>query len=834
MLDAFYQTTSPAQVKCIPTLGKNDNPRARARIQCNKHPVRPSCHVTDMKRISPRPGEAFSSIPSTADLDSLNGPGTSVSASPTSTSASTRLKSSDYDELTIGSENSALDEGTLGDVVYVNPHKRKRTTSHPLNGQDCHRFDENQPSKNTETALNFEEVFQDGGAPIKHIIVQFPAGDGSWYILRCDKHGRNFKNHPIKDAGAHLGSRKHGQLSREPSVAIEYLGIEVLGCNKTLAEKNNSVALKAFQSRPKDPIASAADCRLKVGHIPPSSKGRLAWQTGRSRDRANENVQTSDGSRRQLKYFEAITEPIPGEIYLAYWQKSKDWSPVLLLPHCHLDNVGVPDTVESLGLTVDVPACYVYNHSTKEFSWREGYEDGGLLVTKREFPVMYFDGLKFPEKSAVGWVAAEDLKAFDVNGSNSSLVPHSKSARSFLRKRAEAEAEAGVASLSEGLKNRSSQKIPFSRSLLGCGSPANSSLNDLDASPIWPPTNPILSEGPDSSLQGVQEATKSSENHQKLSMKDPFDKCEVISKPMSTMEEHIDVSSCCQHKNDHRITPSDQKSFTEVIRTSVNTEDQCFPARQSQVVNSAVPAAAALDSLELGATRPQERPSETVGECGALPAENSLQNTEPISVAKPALPGYFMLNPVSTRLPLERRPKLPALCNLPEPPKETCRLPPINSFYGQRLLPTKPPSQVSTVVISLGQEHPLPRNVHTSFSRSRSSQAPVSASIPAYSRPGVAQPGNPAIKTQKGSSATAQANLQVSNQTKNPRFGIWPYTVPRHILQQLVQLSNSIDGNPRLDRFKNSRGMYFCPLCQGRAREYVHEDPFLNHLEKWH
>lgn len=47
---------------------------------------------------------------------------------------------------------------------------------------------------------------------------------------------------------------------------------------------------------------------------------------------------------------------------------------------------------------------------------------------------MYFDGQDFPAKSAVGWVAAKDLRVFDVKNSNT-LVPHVRSVRKFLKTR---------------------------------------------------------------------------------------------------------------------------------------------------------------------------------------------------------------------------------------------------------------------------------------------------------------------------------------------------------------------------------------------------------------
>ncbi|KAI8417327.1 hypothetical protein FOFC_03640 [Fusarium oxysporum] len=132
--------------------------------------------------------------------------------------------------------------------------------------------------------------------------------------------------------------------------------------------------------------------------------------------------------------FEGITNPDAGSIYLAFWEKSKDWFAVLLLPMQDLESVGISGSIESLGLAEVLPRCYCDKQDG--FSWAEGFNDGEPLVMEREFPVMYFDGQDFPAKSAVGWVSARDLRQFDANNKNS-LVPHIRSVRKFLKTRAE-------------------------------------------------------------------------------------------------------------------------------------------------------------------------------------------------------------------------------------------------------------------------------------------------------------------------------------------------------------------------------------------------------------
>ncbi|KAH6985517.1 hypothetical protein EDB80DRAFT_230132 [Ilyonectria destructans] len=324
-------------------------------------------------------------------------------------------------------------------VIYVNPQKPVSAWHSPNEGKR-RRLGSKRFTGTAKRSISFEDVFQDGRATIKHIIVQFPAGDGSWYILRCDKHDLSFKNHPIKGAAKHLGGKQHGRMSRKPSVAIKHLGVKVLNCNKILAEKNNIAALEALQKEHKHPTADMVDNEPQGDLIPTSVYKAPARKTQESQGRAGKALLT-DGSSQQVTDVEVITEPIPGEFYLAYRKGSTDRCPVLLLPLGHLDNVGVPDAVEILGLIDSVPACYVYNQSVNDLVWQEGYEDDGPLVAKRQFPVMYLDGSEFPNRGLVGWVGVEDLRPFDVQGSDSSLVRQCNSVRDFLRKRAETTSE---------------------------------------------------------------------------------------------------------------------------------------------------------------------------------------------------------------------------------------------------------------------------------------------------------------------------------------------------------------------------------------------------------
>lgn len=250
----------------------------------------------------------------------------------------------------------------------------------------------------------FDEVYQEGQAETKHIIVEHPKGSENWYILRCQDCPRDFKDKPIVTAGSHLGTDVHGHQSRHAATVVKNFGINVLDCNEELAEKNNAVARQAFRKREKAP-------------------------------RPPDNTAAKD-SKHGRRGGAGIFSPTPGQIYLGYWEKAKKSWPVLILPTANLEDVGVPETLESLELLKNLPACYRYNTATKTFEWKEGFEDGGEKVAQRWFPVMFFeDGVKFPSENAVGWLPAHDLDVLDVDSPVASDVPHIRSVREYLRAR---------------------------------------------------------------------------------------------------------------------------------------------------------------------------------------------------------------------------------------------------------------------------------------------------------------------------------------------------------------------------------------------------------------
>ncbi|KAH6872057.1 hypothetical protein B0T10DRAFT_499866, partial [Thelonectria olida] len=219
--------------------------------------------------------------------------------------------------------------------MSINPKKRKGSI---VSGkQKRARTVQTEPVE-TESTIEFDEVFQDGNAAIKHTIVQFR---DEWYILLCETHGLNFKDHPIMSAAKHLNGRAHGKLPKDHEMAIKRLGVCVLNCSAKLAEENNRVCLVAY----------------RTGYDP--SKLRT-----RTKNKTSESIHNG---RRPRKKFDGIVDPTPGGIYLGYWSKSREWHAVLVLPGVATEqpiDIGFSGTIRDLGLIKQLPPCYTYDPQT--------------------------------------------------------------------------------------------------------------------------------------------------------------------------------------------------------------------------------------------------------------------------------------------------------------------------------------------------------------------------------------------------------------------------------------------------------------------------------------
>ncbi|KAF5641060.1 uncharacterized protein FTJAE_4242 [Fusarium tjaetaba] len=206
-----------------------------------------------------------------------------------------------------------------------------------------------------EQVISFDQVFQDGNAQIKYIIVQHPPELGHWYILECKEHNKHFYQDPIQGATRHLIGQEHG-ISGDHSLAVKMLGARVLDCNEKLAAKTIGNRTKEYLTQ-------------EVGII-----------------------------------------PVVGEVYAARYPTKSHTCAVLVLPWTAFDHF--PRMKQLLR---DTPACFLFDKTVDQCprGWAKGYEDGGHRFKERAYPVVYFHKDKFPEQCNVGWVPITSFKAYN-------------------------------------------------------------------------------------------------------------------------------------------------------------------------------------------------------------------------------------------------------------------------------------------------------------------------------------------------------------------------------------------------------------------------------------
>ncbi|KAF4343273.1 hypothetical protein FBEOM_2749 [Fusarium beomiforme] len=159
-----------------------------------------------------------------------------------------------------------------------------------------------------------------------------------------------------------------------------------------------------------------------------ATKDTFATKTPRIQTRLRKRHHEPTG----VDKFEGITNPRPGKVYLTYWDKTKEWLAVLVLPMGDFSKIGIPGSIKSCGLADSLPSCYQYDKATGKYSWAKTYEYGNALVQERIFPVMYFDGRDFPNRSAIDWVEAKNLRKFDLKANNA-FLPHVKEVDKYLK-----------------------------------------------------------------------------------------------------------------------------------------------------------------------------------------------------------------------------------------------------------------------------------------------------------------------------------------------------------------------------------------------------------------
>lgn len=268
-----------------------------------------------------------------------------------------------------------------------------------------------------ERTIPFTEIYQDGKAQFKHKIFEYKTGSGNWYIVRCDDHQVHFGfNNPVHGAAKHVHSPQHGNLEKKHDLAIEICGHRILDCNAELAELNN----REFERAVKEDKYQVFNLNLLT------KEGRRRLTDGPQKDSAVDSSPAAGPSRKKPKL--PPLKPIEDDqiednqkhprecgFYEGFWQPTKRWYMLIVLPirsDGSLREVGLKEKLQETGVMDKVPKCYrVDRVSLQVKGWQPAYMDGGPKVSKREYPVMFFDN---HQRCSVGWVSAERLRPIDL------------------------------------------------------------------------------------------------------------------------------------------------------------------------------------------------------------------------------------------------------------------------------------------------------------------------------------------------------------------------------------------------------------------------------------
>ncbi|KAJ4303867.1 hypothetical protein N0V88_001464 [Collariella sp. IMI 366227] len=288
-----------------------------------------------------------------------------------------------------------------------------------------------------DRTISFEEVFGHNSQPPKHrhIIVHFPANSGRFYILRCDEHGVHFGEHPLRGAAKHLASAQHGFMSKAHVTAISTLGHRVRDCTQEMADMNNAVFLRYFKAgayKVFNANTLSQTKRAELGYPPLDPPN---WQ------------RAAAAQKKSLKEFAGIVNPVPCRFYVASGEPK---CPVLVLPWGDMAPTGLRGTLADTGIFREVsedgkqlavpklPKCYVYEEVDGRVrgikGWAAGYEDGGPMERRREFPVLCAENADF-RYWAVGWVTAAHLLPLDFNDESSRSIPFFREIRQYYVQR---------------------------------------------------------------------------------------------------------------------------------------------------------------------------------------------------------------------------------------------------------------------------------------------------------------------------------------------------------------------------------------------------------------
>lgn len=302
----------------------------------------------------------------------------------------------------LNSKRPRTSEKTV-DGVFQDPHQHQIKPS-PRTPRSL------QPTRETyiDRTIPFEEIYQDGKAQYKHKIFEHKAGSGNWYIVRCDEHQVHFGHgNPLHGAAKHVHSPQHGNLEKKHDLALQICGHRITGCNAELAALNNSVfehAVKEENYTVFNLNLLTKDKRRLHDAVDVVSAAKGSGSAKKKPPRLNINSDDANGVR-------------DCEFYQGWWSPHQRYYPLVVLPILpggSLKDAGLPEiTLQETELMTTVPKCYrVDRNSLQIKEWQLAYKMGGTKVERREYPVMFFDGM---QKNSLGWLRADKLRPLNLD-----------------------------------------------------------------------------------------------------------------------------------------------------------------------------------------------------------------------------------------------------------------------------------------------------------------------------------------------------------------------------------------------------------------------------------
>ncbi|KAF4446787.1 hypothetical protein F53441_9603 [Fusarium austroafricanum] len=223
--------------------------------------------------------------------------------------------------------------------------------------------------------------------------------------------------------------------------------------------------VKRYQSDLQDPFT---DQTLEVDEVlrrnekpddraASTSTVRRYSQMGRLQSSASPRPHSAirDGPSTRSRRGSSITEPKPGEVYTTYWDATKQFFAILILPWYDSDELGAELSVESSPLISEVPGCYKHNPVEDTYGWAKAYLPDGKKFSERKYLIMYFDEDELP--GGFGWVHTSDIEEYNPHDNS---IPYKSLVDGFIASRGKgterqclgcrAEQDTGEAKLEDG------------------------------------------------------------------------------------------------------------------------------------------------------------------------------------------------------------------------------------------------------------------------------------------------------------------------------------------------------------------------------------------------